>query len=175
MFQVNYSKVFSFGLLLVVPDYPQADRLSGLSESSYVWIIPRVATFQSLSNSPNFPWLFQVFPKEELTFIKPSAGLINVRENLGNLMRTGEWPTCTPEWILWHYWQSILCMSTLLNSYSLLRLGLLSDYHNCSSTSQANSKQQFPWLFLISLTNVKFPDFSRFSRPPCIPPVLFDL
>ena len=27
---------------------------------------------------------------------------------------------CTPEWILWHYWQSISCMSTLLNSTQVM-------------------------------------------------------
>jgi len=65
-------------------------------------------------------------------------------------------PTCTTEWILWHYLQSIMWMSTWLN---VLRLCLFCDYRNCSSTSQAN--HSFPDF---SLTNVKFPDFSTFTR-----------
>jgi len=44
---------------------------------------------------------------------------------------------CGPEWILWHYWQSILCMSTLLN-YWLLQ-----------PQQHSTGKPQFPWLFQI--------------------------
>jgi len=78
---------------------------------------------------------------------------------------------CTPEWILWLL-QSTLCMSTLLNKITVLRLCLFCDYDKCGSTPQAN--HNFPDF---SLTNVKFSDFSRFSRfsrcmATLFPPVL---
>jgi len=41
---------------------------------------------------------------------------------------------------------------------TVLRLCLFHDYHNCTSTSQAN--HNFPDF---TVTNVKFPEFSRFS------------
>ena len=53
-------------------------------------------------------------------------------------------PTCTPEWLLWHYWQSILCMSTYL-TVPVFRLCLFCDHRNCASKEQAQTdRPQFP-------------------------------
>jgi len=102
----------------------------------------QVATFQSLPNSPTFPGI--------------SHRVINIIKPLREVYRESY---CTPEWILWHYWLSILCMSTSLNSTQVMFILWLSQlrYHTMG-------KPQFPWHFLISLTNVRFPDFSRLSR-----------
>jgi len=55
-------------------------------------------------------------------------------------------------------WTSSLRMSTLLNSTWVV-------YRNCNSTPQAsNNFPTFPKFPDYSLTDVKFPDFSRFSR-----------
>jgi len=74
-----------------------------------------------------------------------------------NNQRSTDIPTWTPEWLLWHYLSPCVCQLYL----TVLRLCLFCDYHNCSSTPQAN--YNFPDF---SLTNIKFPDFSRYSKRP---------
>jgi len=74
----------------------------------------RVATLQSSSNSLTFPGILT----EKLVFI--------------NHQRYPDRPKCTRECLLLHYWQSILCMSTLLNSTQ----ALFHDYCNSNKTSR---------------------------------------
>jgi len=102
-----------------------------------------LTTLHSSSTSLMFPWPFQVF------------------------QRYTDRPMCTPTWILWHYWQSIFCMSTLLNSiWAMFTLWLLQPWWHCTG------KPQFPWLLLISPTfqwpvsNSLLPGFPG-GWPPC--------
>jgi len=72
---------------------------------------------------------------------------------LSNHQRYTDRPTCTSEWILWQYWQY---MSTWLNIMQVIFILWLSQLQQ-----HMTGKPQFPWF---PRTNVKFPDFSRFSR-----------
>jgi len=101
----------------------------------------RVETTVTTLQSSSIPWLVQVFLTEALIFIKPPQ----------------VYRQTYVSWILYHYWQSILCMSTF--TAGLLELCLFREYCNCSTTLQVN--QNFPDF---SMTNGKFPEFSRFSR-----------
>ena len=81
--------------------------ISFLQSTTDVWISAgHHSTLQSTSNSPTIPRLFQVLPTEEVIFIKPH--------------QPPHRSTRTPEWILWHYLQSIMCMSTLLNTTQVM-------------------------------------------------------
>jgi len=63
---------------------------------------------------------------------------------------------CTLVWILWQYCSSLPSACRLY--LTVLKLCLFCDYRNCGTTQQAN--HSFPDF---SLTNVKLPEFSRFS------------
>jgi len=114
------------------------------AETRHDWPTHKYSVYISderpLSSLRKIPRLFQVFPTEALTLIKP-PGVYR--------------PTCTPEWILWHYWQSILCMSTLLNSTQVV-------YFVTITMTNAEANHNFPDFSSISLTNVKSPTFPGF-------------
>jgi len=94
---------------------------------------------QSSSNSLTFLWFFEVFLTEASTFTKP------------------------PEVYRQSYvysWVNICSPSCACQLYlTVLGFCLFCDYRNCGSTSQTS--HNFPDF---SVTNVKFPDFSRLSR-----------
>ena len=77
-------------------------------------------------------------------------------------------PTCTPQWILWQYLQSILCMSTLLNSTQIMLILWLSQLrlHRKASHNFLEFCVTFPNFPDFSLINVKFPTFPYFPGFP---------
>ena len=100
-----------------------------------------ITTEWILSNPRQIHGLFQVFPTEALIFIKPPEVYRHA---------------CVYAWV---NTEALFVAHLVHVNFRVIRLCLFCDYHNCHSTPQANHNFQD-----FSLTNVKFPDFSRFSR-----------